>query len=76
MRTASGQIRCIKGSVVMSEMITISLPKGSVLVIPQEQYDVGIKRGKAYRRREQFQKRMARIQQEREAAKSAEPATG
>jgi hypothetical protein len=58
---------------VMSDMVTIPLPKGCILVIPRYQYDEGVKRGKAYRRRQTLEKRLAKLRAEHKAAKPAAP---
>jgi hypothetical protein len=43
------------------------------LLLTEQECDAGIKRGKAYKRREQFQRRLAHIQAKRNTAKPAEP---
>jgi hypothetical protein len=45
--------------------IEVKLPKGCVLVLTAEEYNLGIVRGKAKRRREAFEKRLARADEAR-----------
>jgi hypothetical protein len=56
------------------DMVTSQLPKGCVLLLMPQEYDAGIRRGLAMRRRQAFEKRMARLQEQREQKQRAHDA--
>jgi hypothetical protein len=55
----------------MADLIRVDLHKPCYLLLTPAEYARGIARGKAYRRRQAFEKRLAKLHAERSAAKPA-----
>jgi hypothetical protein len=58
----------------MADLIRVNLHKSCYLLLTWQEYSAGLARGKAVRRREQFAKRVTKLQAERDGAESAAPA--